>query len=249
MATSGIYTITVSALTFFTRVLQLLEKVGIGQTPEPEDLEIIKDATNFWLIQTNAAKNTFKTGFMPWKNATANLTLDITKAEYSLKPAGGDLNIEVPYEISSITYKYSSNAELPLVTMTDGEYSALYDKTIQGVPQRYYYERHLDEGLLFLDYVPSAADTLVITYKNLLELITAYTDDFDIDPIWYRALLYNIAIDVAPFFGVPQAKLNQLITIAGAAMVAMNAAFPNNEPIQMRPAGRATNTANINRRQ
>jgi hypothetical protein len=237
MAASGVYVITKTGTEVFTEILQLIGKLGIGTVAAPEDLDIVKARGNEWLLQLNGPSNELRSGEMMWTRESATLPLSTSSAEYDLKPTGGDLDIQVPSEIISISYRDSNGTDTPLESMTFREYGAIYDKSADGQPSRYYYEKRLSEGKLILDYVPSIADSLIIRYKQPLELIDSYVNEFDIDPAWHRAFLYNVAIDVCPFFdiNVDDPKFKTVVTLGAQALTVVNSFSPNSDKLQMRP--------------
>lgn len=237
MPTSGVYTETVTATSVFEDVLMALEVLGTGETPTAEDISIVKRCCNRWLKQLNGPINAYRTGDMPWTREDATLALVVAQTSYDLQPSGGDLDIQIPSEIISVVYQDSSGNDNPLYSMSLRTYNEIPDKDASGTPERYYYERRLDKGILYLDYAPSAADDLIITYKQSLEIIDSYTDEFDIDPAWEQALIYNVAILAAPFFGInsDKPKYVTMVQLAQASMEVVNSFYPNKDVVQVRP--------------
>lgn len=200
MATSGIYTITKTASDFIESALQNIGAVSAGQTLDPHDQEVGRKKLNDILFQLQKDASRFNTGVQFWQRETANLTLT-AKMSFSLKPSGGDLNIQVPIEIHSAILKSSSGSRTDLYTMLMEEYKILSNHTNTGTPSRFYYEKRLTEGLLYLDRIPSdLTDIIEITYKQPFEIITAVTQELDIDTHLYRAISYQLSVDLWPVF-------------------------------------------------
>ncbi len=238
MTTSGTYSITLTVGTIIDMVLQELGILGASQSAKSADSEYVKRKMNLWLLQQNGPNNPFRTGDMMWTRESATLTLSTSKSSYDLKPSGGDLNIQIPSEILSVTWRDASDdTDLPLTAMTLIEYTSINDKSSPGQPQRYYYERRTDTGKLYLDYLPDSADELIIYYKQPLEIITASTETFDLDPSWYRSLLYSVAKECAGAFGIGiDSPIYQGIAMnAAEAMMITNSFFSNNHTINFRP--------------
>lgn len=238
MATSGVYDMAVSGTEMFTDILQFLEVYGVGRTPKPEDFNVVKRCFNRWLLLQNGPENPHRTGSMIWLRESATLTLSTSSADYDLRPSGGDLAIQIPYHILNIVYRDSYGNDTPIAPMTKREYDEISDKDASGQPQRYYYEKRLDTGKLYFDYVPSSADSAIITYKQKIELIDDYTNTFDLDPSWYELAIYRVAIRVGPFFGLTleHPKMKTAIVLGKESAEIVDSMFPDNEPTQMRPA-------------
>ena len=121
--------------------------------------------------------------------------------------------------------------------MTMREKDEISDKDQSGTPTRYYYEKRVDVGYLYFDYVASEAAEAMINYQQPVEIINALSNTLDIDPAWYEAMLWNVAFFSAPFFEIQAGspKYTTISTMAQATMGIVNSFFPDNEPIPMRP--------------
>jgi len=232
MTTSGTYTITVTAADIINNVLYELGVLGAGQNAKSTDSKFVMDRLNLILLQANAQHNE-----MAWTREIGTLTLVTTKAVFDLKPSGGDLNIQIPAYISKIAYQYSDDTHDDLTSMTYEEYALIDDKTAPGTPQRYYYEKRLDTGKLYLDYVPDTADELIIYYNQPLEIITATTNELDIDPVWYLSLIKSTSKSCAPAYGIGYSNpLYQAIASdAIESSLAARKQTQDNNPICIKP--------------
>jgi hypothetical protein len=238
MTTSGVYVVTKTGTTFCTEVLKAMGKLGIGTTAPAEDLEEIRSRANSWLMLQNGPNNKYRVGNMMWTRETATLTLGTTTNLYELKPSGGDLDIQIPSQIFSVQYRETDNdTDTPMVLMTQREKDEIADKDQSGTPSKYYYEKRVDVGYLYFNYVSAEAAEAIINYQQPVEIINALANTLDIDPSWYEAMLWNVALFSAPFFeihaGTP--KYTTIAAMAQATMDIINSFFPDNEPIGMRP--------------
>lgn len=236
MATSSTYIETVTANKLFRSILRVLGVLGIGAEPAPEDMTVIREATNFWLLQQNGRSSGARPGKMMWTRERGTLTLSTSSNTYSLAPSGGDLAIQIPSQIISILYRDSDGIDTRLDPMTHEEYEELTDKDVSARPRGYYYEKRLSDGKLYLDSTPDTADSLVITYKQPLEIITANTNEFDVDPSWYRLMKFEVALDAAVDFEISNESFSKIDSRAKDARNLMNSFFPNNEPVRFSPA-------------
>jgi hypothetical protein len=105
----------------------------------------------------------------------------------------------MPLSIISLRRKTTSNAESSLTKMLIDEYEDIGDKTLNGIPSRYLYEMGKTDGLLKLDMgISDTTDVYPITFLRTVEDFDSASDTPDFPQVWYRPLLLQTAIDVAP---------------------------------------------------
>ena len=91
--------------------------------------------------------------------------------------------------------------------MTEAQYMAISGKTEEGTPQKYYFIKGIDKATLILNCEPSdTTDTVVLVVRRPIEDLDSNTDDIDMPREWYRALKYNLAVEIAPEFELPVSK-------------------------------------------
>lgn len=180
-----------------------------GTLPDP-----LATSTTYYVIRDDA--DTFKLATTA-ANATAGTQINITdtgSGTHTLTGGGTitvtqtiDLSVNIPVELLSVNYKDISNdSETPLDSITYEEWFAIGNKTNRGNPSRYYYERRLDRGRIFLDTIPSAAivtaaDTLEIAFLTPLEDFDATANDPYFPQEWYRPLKWMLAQEMHPEAG------------------------------------------------
>lgn len=228
MATSGVYSVTRTAGHLIYDTMLLCNAIEAGETPSAQNYADIIRVLNDVISQWQGPENIFTPGLKMWTRERASLTLS-AKLSYSLKPSGGDLNIQVPVEIMSVLLRDTDGNDVPLDEMTLGEYEAIPNKTNTGTPAKYMYEKRLTEGVLYLDIVPSdITDTIQLLYRQPLELIENETQEFDIEPHLYRALKFNLAVDVWMMFSPGIAVPQSIVSMAGSSLALAQTFYPNN---------------------
>lgn len=112
--------------------------------------------------------------------------------------AGGGKDIPIPVDIISAVLRDSNNNDTVMTPMLLQEYEALPNKTSNtGDPSKYYYERGLTSGVLYWDIIPSdTTKTVQLVYLQILEDFDAAANTPDFPQEWYRALVYNLALDL-----------------------------------------------------
>jgi len=207
MATSSTYTRTVTFIEILKESLRFIGALESGETPTADETADAISAMNSLIQQWQGPPNFLLPGDKMWQRETGLLTLDSTKNSYSLKPSGGQLDIQIPIAIlpHPVMRHTSSSADTEMSPMTIEDYLALTNKSVSGFPLMYYYEKRLTEGTLYLDVKPSSsvasAYKISFVYLQPMEIISGSTDEFDIDPSYYRALKYHLGRELAPEYG------------------------------------------------
>ena len=111
--------------------------------------------------------------------------------------------IMLPLQMISVRRKDTSNNETPLELMTLSQYEdGILNKSQDGIPVRYLYERGITNGTLFLDYqVNDTTDVYQLTFLRPTQDFDAATDTPDYPQEWERPLVGQLAVDWATFAG------------------------------------------------
>jgi hypothetical protein len=136
-------------------------------------------------------------------------------ASSNLATIAADSKMYSPFtEIEGAVRRTSDGIDHPMDPMTLEQWMALTDKDVSGTPNRYYYERKIDEIKFWLNRTPSdTTDTVFMVVLFPFEDFDAHTDTVDTTPEYYRALKFNLALDIAPEYSVePSANLSRLAT-------------------------------------
>lgn len=111
-----------------------------------------------------------------------------------------------PLHISSVRLRKSGSTTSPsafndflLTELSRKNYYNIPNKFVQGLPVQYYFDRQRTETELFVYLAPvNVSDRLKVTYRRILEDFDNPTDIADLDPSWLGAIVYNLAVNVAP---------------------------------------------------
>lgn len=147
--------------------------------------------------------------------------------------ASGTFNVTRPVRVTraSLVASGSPGGEQPISLLTDAQWQATQGKTTTGTPSALWVESSYPLMKLWLWPVPSAADTLVLySWQQLAQFPDASTT-FDFPPGYGRALRTNLAVELAPEYGVSPS--NELL--GQAAESKANVKRLNMQPSIMRP--------------
>jgi hypothetical protein len=95
-----------------------------------------------------------------------------------------------------------SLSEIPMRELSHQGYFELNNKTSDGVPTYWYYDRQLGQGDFYV--WPRCSDTkrhVKVTYERFLEDFDSATDNPDLPVEWLSCIKHNLAVMIAPAFG------------------------------------------------
>lgn len=138
---------------------------------------------------------------MPYMLFTQSIgSLTLTNGTYIYALSSN--SVRRPLKILSARFKDST--ETPMLELTRDEYDELPNKTADGIPTNFYYDRQREEANFYI--WPSLAtvttQTIEYTYEREVEDITALTDTVDVPSEWWDAVVYNLAARMVDTFPV-----------------------------------------------
>lgn len=105
---------------------------------------------------------------------------------------GGTLTT-VPFEIMQVRIT-RGGSDLEMTPLSREEYYALPNKTTQGYPTQWYYDRQRDTGTLYVWPAPDATGgTIKFTERRRIMDVDAGANDYDLPPEWEEAIVWNLA--------------------------------------------------------
>jgi len=95
------------------------------------------------------------------------------------------------------------------------EYFAQPDKDSQGDLVNWYYTPELTNGRIYVWQTSNDADKIArFTYIRPIDINTTTADNPDFPSEWFRMLKYNLAVDIAPEYRIPQDRLSTIKILA-----------------------------------
>lgn len=178
------------------------ETIGVAVTNEP----LNPDDVQVGNIALNVLATSWKSiGLQLWKKGDASETLVASQAAYPLTPTLGSAT-EKPMRIYSMDITDSDGNQIPVNRLSHQEYNDLPNLTTTGTPISFYFEPSRTTSTVYLWPVPDATAaatyTLNYTYQQPIQDMSLGTQDVDFPNEWYRALILNLALDLAPKYGL-----------------------------------------------
>lgn len=119
-------------------------------------------------------------------------------------------------------YNIASQIDTPIsesqgVLMARLDYQALPNKAQTGTINRAFYDPQRDTGYLYIWQAPTIVTDLVkFTWHRPIMDFDNASDNPDLPQEWIDAIVFNLAVSIAPFFGVPSEKVQQVALMAAS---------------------------------
>ena len=193
-----------SANDFITRSLQ---SIGVADTVDSisaADADLGLKVLNEWMDQLGVQRNSIYT-------VTRNThTLAASTQSYTIG-TGGNINIVRPGWIQNVGLILDTGASTPVeverTLFTDDEWASVTQKTLASeLMQGIWYDHSWSAGLgrIYPWPVPNVGTTdLVLYVPTALTEFADLSTNYTFPPGYARAVRSNLALELAPFFGVP----------------------------------------------
>lgn len=170
-------------------------------------------------------------------------TLEASKASYTIGPSGADITATRPQAILGAHIRDANNIDTPIKVWAFRDYEMIVDKTVEStLPYRLAYNPDVTSGTVYLWPTPDTANTLRMDVSTLLSEFTSLDTTFTFPPGYRRCLRKNLALELAPMFGVAPSKelTKQAVESKGRlkiANIAMDARVAQIDPLLIAMAG------------
>lgn len=181
------------------RSLRLIGALALGETAKPPQLKVALQVFQDFLAENNADL------FVPFVTISS-FTLSIGTGSYTIGQDGNeDVTAQRPENITDAWIRDSGGYDHPVAVISEADYNAIRTKTIQGRPDKLWYNPTAPNGTVYLWTVPDAAESLYYSDKLTLSEPTKLTDKLldtvGIPRSYHNPLGYMMAIELAPEYG------------------------------------------------
>lgn len=113
--------------------------------------------------------------------------------------------------------------DVPVRIISREEYNRFGVKSSPGTPIQLYYDPGENSGTVYMYPTFQETDQLLyIEFTKPMDDFTNSTDDYDLPQEWGQALKFNLALMIAPEYGVPDAKFKQIQFLADKSFDLVN---------------------------
>lgn len=204
-------------------IVRAYSKIGLvkegataaSTSQEADGLIALQDMIDSWSCDRELQHATVEGTFN-----TANGT-----ASYNIK-SGGTWNTSTPITIDS-AYITVSNEAKQVEVKREREFYKTQNRSASGRPTSLYFKRTSDvDGTVYVHPVPTATESLTLVMLKPIVTFTAVTDTFALPKGYRRAMVLNLALDLADDYGVqPSQRLVDQAALALQRIREINSAI------------------------
>lgn len=205
-------------------VLAARSLIGIQASEEPLAADELQQALQFlnMFIKTWQAD-----GVRTWTLTEGSIQLVQGVVSYAFGAGGVDLVL--PFDMDDVRI-FRSSVELQMLQLSRQGYFSLPNKTSQGYPTQYYYNRQRDTAQIYVWPAPdSQTGVLNFTYRRVIDDIDNANDDLDLPQEWLQALTYNLALELIPQYGKADSNNAKLVVARAAQLYSIVKNFDTSE--------------------
>lgn len=208
MATSGVTTNQLTRNQFIEAALRTLGVLAVDQTPSATEYTNAN-------IKLNALVGEFRTkGLNVWQRTTYTMSLVNGTSSYTIG-SGQTLNTAYPLHIlQAVRIDSAQGTRISIEVVADFNYNLLPANS-SGVPIQVNYQPRVNQGTVKLWPTPDAYAasnvSVQLTYLRPIEYFNSSSDTADFPEEWVSALIYGLAVRLAPEYGLPLSDRQLLI--------------------------------------
>lgn len=194
MTTSSIYSYQLTRNDIIQSALRKLGVLAEGQTPSTQNYSDGMMALNTVIAQLRAV------GMPLW--ARSEYTFTPTTGTYTI---GTSMTLNTPFPVKLLqAFRTETNAKIPMELTSREDFNTL-PTTSTGSPIKINYQPFVNYGTISFWPTPTATNTSTVTlvYQRPYQYFTTSTETMDFPEEWYNAIIYNLAVRLAPEWGVP----------------------------------------------
>lgn len=203
--------------------LRKIQVLGRGQSLDADSaqngLTALNQMLDSWSIE----------GGKVFTETRESFPLTIGKSSYTIG-AGGDFDTEKPYVITSAFIRVSGD-DYSLDLIDSRTYADIQDKDLKGTyPEFLYYDNNYPIANIILWEVPATTSTLHIYSEKPLSNLTGLTTTLVLPKGYERALVYNLAMELAPEYEKePSPTVQRIASQSKSALTTYNTRNETNQ--------------------
>lgn len=186
--------------------LRKLSVLAQGQTPTIEDVTNASIALNMLVAE-------YRTVGMPlWARKTYSFNPIANQQNYSIG-IGQPFNTAYPLHVLQAYRQDSGNSTRINMDVIPNFNLNLYPTNSGGTPIQISYQPMINYGVISVWPIPdtfATSSTISIIYTAPFDYFDSSVDTMDFPEEWYKALVWGLAVDLAPEWGIPLEDRQQL---------------------------------------
>ncbi len=215
--------------TLIKSAMRKAKVISSGESPETareaETLEALQLMLRSW-----AQKR-----ILVFASVKESFSLTATQSLYTWG-SGGNITTTRPHQILGAFIRDSGGTDIPVRIVSEGEYRNISTKATPGRPEYLFYHPLFPLGAIYLYPTPQDTETMWLeSLKPFTETSSFGTvaDTISFPPNYEEAIVYNLAVRIAPEYGVSMSKeAVEIATNSYNSIVILNASSQI-EPIKL----------------
>lgn len=184
--------------------LKTANVLGVGQTAMAEDINDCFNLLNMMVAQWQRRRYMVYQLIDVAKQATG-------QQSYTVGP-GGDFDIPRPSKLEFAYFKQNASTPLPVdypleILRAREDYSRISIKTLNAFPQFAFYDAGNPLGNLYVWPIPNSQYEIHIVVMQQIQQFTNLSDQIVLPPEYKAALMWNLAMELYPFYGLPESAV------------------------------------------
>ncbi len=199
------YTYSINQQTLIQAAFRKIGQFNDDTPPPPTDIANATIALNLMI------KQWMSRNYNLWCVTDLSFTTVEGQTTYQIGPGSVTTGLQayrvLRIPIARVQYPSPTNypLQVPLIQLSRQEYYLLGQKTALGVPNSYYYDPQLLNGVLSLYLTPNQSDyTIILTCQRPLADAVLSNSAFDFPIEWLNALQWGLAEQLLPDYFVPE---------------------------------------------
>lgn len=186
-----------------TTAMEIIGALSIGQTPSSDDSTLVFNNLNAMLDGWNAERLNLYTS-QPF---TGNLTNGVQN--YTMGPGGGyNRTAPIMIETASVIIP-GSTVRRPVSVLNAEQWANLTEKGLTGfLPDKLYCDYLWPISNIAVHPIPNQTIVIELYLRYILAQFVTTGDTVSFPPGYVEALQYNLAVKIAPQFGLAQDPTN-----------------------------------------
>jgi hypothetical protein len=204
------------------RAFRLLGITASGETSEASESADALTALNDLLADMSAPPYSL----LLYSSSQLSYAVPGPITSFTVGPAGNVVATR-PTAVSDVFIR-AGGIDYPVDPITPSDYYAIAMKTLIGPwPAVAWYDPTLPAGRLYLWPGATSGQTIYFVARQPLDVFASINDTADVPPNYLRMLAYNLAVEIAPEYGVEASPTVQRIASASkSALKRANAKVP-----------------------
>lgn len=188
-----------TALDLFTAALRVTGSLGTGEVPSADDAAVVMEAFNLMLDQMATERTNLYT------DTLEVFPLVATQPEYLIGPGAANFNTTRPVLIKNANIIIpGTSGRRPMSILGSEAFMSLGERLLSGVfPDKLYCNYASPIAKIYVHPVPSGVISLELMSWAQLTQVVGLTDILNFPPGYLEELKYNLALKIAPEFGMP----------------------------------------------